>query len=65
MLREEKKDKLNFYNISQGSLEELKYYFVLTKDLGYCKDAKELLEFSNEIGKMLGGLVNSIKKSKE
>ena len=23
-----KKDKINFYNIAQGSLEEIKYYFI-------------------------------------
>jgi len=27
------KDKSNFYNMSQSSLEELKYYFILSKDL--------------------------------
>ena len=26
-IKKGKKDKLNFYNIAQGSLEELKYYF--------------------------------------
>jgi four helix bundle protein len=26
-------EKMRFYNISEGSLEELKYYFVLSKDL--------------------------------
>jgi four helix bundle protein len=29
------KDKLRFYNISQGSIEECKYYIILSKDLGY------------------------------
>lgn len=28
------KDKSNFYNIGQGSLEELRYYLVLSKDIG-------------------------------
>ncbi len=27
-------DKIRFYNISEGSLEELKYFFILSKDLG-------------------------------
>lgn len=30
-----KADKLRFFNISQGSLEECRYYCVLSKDLGY------------------------------
>ncbi len=29
------KDKIKFYNISQGSIEECKYYLILTSDLGY------------------------------
>ena len=28
-------DKLRFYNIAQGSLEECRYYCLLAKDLGY------------------------------
>ncbi|MCD5383584.1 four helix bundle protein, partial [candidate division WOR-3 bacterium] len=31
------KDKLKFYNIAQGSLNELRYYLILSKDLGYLK----------------------------
>lgn len=29
------KDKLRFYNISQGSLEECRYYLILSNDLQY------------------------------
>ena len=28
-------DKLRFFNIAQGSLEECRYYIILSKDLGY------------------------------
>jgi len=28
-------DKLRFYNIAQGSLEECQYYLILARDLGY------------------------------
>ena len=28
-------DKLRFYNIAQGSLEECRYYLILANDLGY------------------------------
>lgn len=39
-----KLDKLRFYNISQGSLEECRYYIILCNDLGYIStDVKELL----------------------
>ncbi len=30
------KDKIRFYNISQGSLEESRYYLILAKDLTLC-----------------------------
>ena len=30
-----KADKLRFYNIAQGSLEECRYYVILSKDLDY------------------------------
>jgi four helix bundle protein len=30
-----KPDKLRLVNVAQGSLEELRYYFILSKDLGY------------------------------
>jgi four helix bundle protein len=28
-------DKVRFYNIAQGSLEESRYYLILSRDLGY------------------------------
>jgi len=54
------KDKANFYNIAQGSLEELRYYLILSKDLGYCEDPSELHELIEVIGRMLYGLIQSI-----
>ena len=30
-----KKEKLRFYNISQSSLEECRYYLILARDLNY------------------------------
>ena len=37
-------DKARFYNISQGSLEECRYYLILARDLHYA-DTKELVPF--------------------
>lgn len=51
--RKGKKDKINFYNIAQASLEELKYYLILSKDLGYLSDDNDLLSKSDEVGKLL------------
>jgi len=31
-------DKLRFFNIAQGSLEECRYYITLSKDLGYVNE---------------------------
>jgi four helix bundle protein len=39
-------------NIAQGSLDELRYYIVLSRDLGYSTDAG-LAEAAEEVGRML------------
>ena len=42
-------DKLRFYNIAQGSLEECRYYIILSKDLGYINvEGYELLSTAIE-----------------
>lgn len=56
------KDKSNFYNIAQGSLEELRYYLILSKDLKYLYDNEKLLADAEEIGRMLNGLIKSLKE---
>lgn len=38
--RKGQNDKAHFYNIAQGSLEELRYYFILANDLGYLVDGR-------------------------
>ena len=45
-------DKTRFFNVAQGSLEECRYYLILTQDLGYAStaDADALLE---EVSKLL------------
>lgn len=57
------KDKSNFYNIAQGSLSELKYYLILTKDIGYLKENKELIEEAESVGRLLNRLWVSINSS--
>ena len=56
-----KNDKRNYYNIAQGSLEELRYYLVLTKDLGYCQDTESIWELSEEVARMLTALIRSMR----
>jgi four helix bundle protein len=57
------KDKSNFYNTSQGSLEELKYYLILSKDLGYLKENEGLLSKADDIGKLLNKLWSDLRSS--
>lgn len=55
-----KPDKLRFYSISQGSLEECRYYLILTKDLGY-GETGEIKHKLEEISKMLGSYMHKIR----
>jgi len=54
------KDKVNFYNIAQGSAEESRYYLILAKDLGFLNDSEDTMCALDEVGKMLTGLITSI-----
>ncbi len=53
------KDKQNFYNIAQASLDELSYYVILSKDLGYIQDNCDITNHIEEIARMLSGLIRS------
>jgi len=56
-----------FVSIAKGSAGELKYYFLLAKDLGYIS-VEDYLPFRDqldEVGKMLSGLVKSLSTAKE
>ena len=52
-------DKRRFLNISQGSVEECRYYLILAEDLGY-GDTKELMEALEEVSKLLEAYAGSI-----
>src|SRR5262245_54306603 len=47
-----KADKLRFYNIAQGSIEECQYYLILAQDLQYAA-TDEMTERLNEVGRLL------------
>jgi four helix bundle protein len=57
--RKGKGDKVRFYNISQGSLEETRYYLILTQDLGYA-ETDDLQKDADEVGRLLGGYMKAI-----
>jgi four helix bundle protein len=58
-----KPDKLRYFNISQGSLEECRYYLVLVRDLKFNYDSKldELLE---KVSRLLNSYSQSISSSR-
>ena len=55
-------DKIRFYNTSEGSLEELKYFFILSKDLNYLSDNSNLLNQAETVGRLLNGLITSTER---
>ncbi len=57
------KDKLRFFNIAQGSLEECRYYIRLSKDLDYIKTDEDLKNIIQETSKLLNGYCRVIAKS--
>ena len=57
-------DKLRFYNISQGSLEECHYYFILVQDLNY-GDTRDLLRQYDSVSRLLNAYILSIARNRE
>jgi four helix bundle protein len=54
-------DKIRFYNIAQASLEELRYYFILCRDLGYRFDYEYTAQSTESIARMLAGVIRSVR----
>ena len=59
------KDKLRFYNISQGSLEETRNFIILSKDLGYItlQDKEQLGIQAAEIIRLLNAYCIALLKN--
>jgi len=56
-----KLDKARFFNISEGSLNEIKYYLILSKDLNYLNsEFDELNQLTEEISKILNAYIRAI-----
>ena len=60
-----KADKLHFFNIAQGSLEECRCYIYLSKDVGYIDDSAfcELYTCLEEASKMLNWYCKGIRNN--
>lgn len=55
-------DKVRFLNIAQGSLEEFRYYLILSSDLEYGDTSRLKLQLE-EVSKLLTSYANSILNS--
>lgn len=60
-MRRSPREKETAYKTCQQALEELKYYLILSKDLEYVKDNEEIMAATEEVGRMLTGLVRSVR----
>ncbi len=63
--RQTVQDSLRFYNISQASLEELKYQLLLARDLAYISHEQydAVFAIADETGKVLHGWINAQRKT--
>lgn len=62
--RKTTKEYMQFLYNARGSLEETRYHLILAKDLGCLPldQFRRLTEAYDEAGKMLNGLINSLKR---
>jgi four helix bundle protein len=62
--RKSKKEFMHFLDIADASLEETKYHILLSRDIGYInsEEYERLSGKTNEIGRMINGLMASTKK---
>lgn len=52
-------EKIRYFNISQGSLEECKYYLILANDLGFPVTESLKME-SDEVSRLLDAYIKSM-----
>ena len=57
--RRGKADKIRFFNIAQGSLEESRYYLILARDLGYASTEQQMAAI-DEISRMLDSYIRTM-----
>lgn len=61
--RKSLKDRIHFYNIADGSLEELKYQLLIAHDLQYITKElyRETINLAEEVSKMLNSWIKTQK----
>jgi four helix bundle protein len=52
--------KLALYREARSAVEELRYYFILCRDLGYTIEYEKFAQSGEQLARMVGGLVGSI-----
>jgi four helix bundle protein len=52
--------KLSLYRDARSAVEELRYYFILCRDLGYTINFEEMANQGEQLARMTGGLVGSV-----
>lgn len=59
-------DSIRFYYQARGSLSEVQYFLILSKDLGFLKeeDFSRLYEISERSGKLINGLIRSVDRNR-
>lgn len=55
------RDKCRFLNISQSSLQECRYFLILSKDLNYHTDPT-MNDLADEVAKLLSSYISTIKR---
>lgn len=59
--RRNPKEKTHFYNIAQGSISELRYFFILARDLGYISSVEIQLDRCDHIARMLHNMMEKMR----
>lgn len=57
-----KPDKVRYLNIAQGSLEECRYFLILSQDLHYAS-TEDVSNHLDDVGKMIDAYIQKIKNS--
>ena len=59
-------DKIRFYHNARGSVSEIQNFLFLAKDLSFLmeSDFKRLFDFTEDINKLIKGLIRSIERQK-
>jgi four helix bundle protein len=60
--RRHSNDKLKFFNITNSSLQEVRYQLILTRDLQYGETA-DLLQLDTEVSKLINAYSSGIRRN--